>query len=121
MREKAVPFESRIRNASGLERARMATCRESAQAGAAQRVRRLLVERLYQNPVGPLPRLALRRFDLESHFLDHVPADETADAVVLPVGCLRDFPEDRALLALHPVLVRELINDKEERPLRPPK
>jgi hypothetical protein len=27
----------------------------------------------------------------------------------------------RALLALHPVLVRELINDKEERPTRPPK
>jgi len=56
---------------------------------------------LVHNPVRPFPRLALDRLDLQSHFLDDVSADEPANAVVLPVGRLRDLGKSGAILALH--------------------
>ena len=56
--------------------------------------------RLGRNPVGPLPRFALRRLDLESQFFGDVPADKTANAVIRPVGGLGDLGQGRAFLAL---------------------
>jgi hypothetical protein len=40
-----------------------------------------------------LPRLALRRLDLQAQPLGHMPADEPPNAVVLPVGRLGDLRE----------------------------
>ena len=44
-----------------------------------------------RDSVGPLSCLVLGRFDREAHLLRDVPADETPDAVVLPVGRFGDL------------------------------
>jgi len=46
---------------------------------------------LARNPVRPLRCLALRRLNFQAKLFDHVPAHEPANAVVLPVGRLRDL------------------------------
>ena len=44
-----------------------------------------------RDSVGPLSCLVLGRFDCKAHLLRDVPADETPDAVVLPVGRFGDL------------------------------
>src|SRR5688572_17821700 len=56
---------------------------------------------LVHNSVSPFPRLAFRRLDFQAELLGHMSADEPANAVVLPVGRLRDLCQCRAFLALH--------------------
>ena len=56
---------------------------------------------LAHNPVRSLPRLALRRFDLQPQLLGNVSADKSANAVILPIGRLGDLGKRRAFFALH--------------------
>ena len=48
---------------------------------------------LAHDSICPLPCLRFGRFDLEAEFLGHVPAHESANAVVLPVGRFGDLRE----------------------------
>ena len=57
--------------------------------------------RLADDPVRPLARVALHGLDLQSELLRNVPADESANTMVLPVCCLRDLRESCAFFALH--------------------
>ena len=53
---------------------------------------------LSHDPVSPFARLALRRLDLQLHLLSDLRAEESPDAVVLPVGRFRDLGNRRALV-----------------------
>jgi hypothetical protein len=46
---------------------------------------------LRHDPVSPLAGMALRCLNLELHLFRYLPAEESADAVAMPVGRLRDL------------------------------
>ena len=54
--------------------------------------------RLFRDSVCARASVILGRFDLQPHLLRHVSADESADAVILPVGDFGDFRSRRTLL-----------------------